>query len=471
MKKTAILGLSALLALGFTSCDNYEEPNPAPQSNVQSAVMQVGDLEFNSATTADPYNLTTLNNDFKDILLATIGTEALPDGYTFKAVGEISNDEFAKYGTFTADVAATEENPSLYNVTVAPDVLDGAIKQFTKNPAEAAYKIRFKLYTVIGSQEAIIGGPTYTFGPVDIKVVPMSPFAVENTYYLYVTNGGTTQKYQFTHSDVNPYDDPKFVYKLDVVPGMKWKVVAASANSTGAPFYGVEAGNEDSLSGTLYASDDAEAGVEGELSISGPYLLTINMETKTYEFTLAIEQLYTPGGSNGWNQSNSQILTTTDYINYSGFAHLDGEFKFDSTLDWSGLNYGTGAADGQLGIGGGNLKAPENGLYYLTANITTLTYTMAYTKTWGIIGDATPNGWDSDTDLTPSADFLVWTGTVTLKDGEFKFRANDDWTISLGDNTEDLRYNGGNMKSPGAGTYDVTLDFSHVPYMAKLVKK
>ncbi len=471
MKKTAILGLTALLALGFTSCDNYEEPNPAPQTNVQSAVMQVGDLAFTSATTADPYNLTTLNNEFKNILLATVGTEALPEGYSFKAVGEITNNDFANVGTFDANIASTEENPSLYDITVAPDVLDGAIKTVTKNPAQAAYKIRFKLYTVLGGQEAIIGGPEYTFGPVELTVVPMTPFTIEDTYYLYVTVNGTTEKYKFNHSDVNPYDDPKFAYKIDVTPGMKWKVVAGSANATGAPFYGVEDGNEDSTAGTLYASDATPAGVEGQLNLSGPYLLTLDMQNKTFEFTLAIEQLYTPGGSNGWNQSASQILTTTDYIHYSGYAHLDGEFKFDSTLNWSGLNYGTGDGDGKLGLGGGNLKAPQNGLYYLTADISALTYTIDYTGTWGLIGDATPGGWDTDTNLTPSADFLVWTGTVTLKEGEVKFRANDDWAINLGGNPENLTGGGDNIKLPEAGTYDVTLDFSRVPYSAKFVKK
>lgn len=41
----------------------------------------------------------------------------------------------------------------------------------------------------------------------------------------------------------------------------------------------------------------------------------------------------------------------------------------------------------------------------------------------GIIGSATPSGWDSDTDMTYSIENRCWTITTDLTDGEIKFRA------------------------------------------------
>lgn len=473
MKKTAILGLSALLALGFTACDNYEEPNPAPQTNVQTSVLQVEDLLFETALGADAYNLTTLNDNYESILMATISTDALAQGYAFETVGELSTDNFAHAYTFTPTVTPDEENPSVYNIVATPDDIDAAYKNITRDPKQADLQIRYRLYTVYGSQKAIVGGPDKTFGPYEMKIIPVTPFAIEDTYYVYLTNGGKTDKIKFSHSDASPYDVPTFSIKLDLSAGMTWKVVAASNSSNGTPFFGVEPGNEEAATGKLYDSSADAGAAEGQILLSGPYLMTIDMEKMTYNFSLVIDQLYTPGNSNGWSQAASQMLTTADYLNYSGFVHLDGEFKFTSALDWGGINYGSNGTDGELTDdgGAGNLNISPNGLYYCTVNISEMTYSALPCTTIGIIGDATPGGWDSDTDLTPSADFLTWTATVALGEGGFKFRFNDDWALSLGGSTENLTTDGGNIDSPGKGTYQVTLDFSTVPYTAKFVKK
>ncbi|MDE6287241.1 MAG: hypothetical protein K2M00_00475, partial [Muribaculaceae bacterium] len=49
MKKILTYGLTAILAMGFTACDNYEEPNPAPQTNPQAPVMRINALTFGAA--------------------------------------------------------------------------------------------------------------------------------------------------------------------------------------------------------------------------------------------------------------------------------------------------------------------------------------------------------------------------------------------------------------------------------------
>ncbi|MDR3119417.1 MAG: SusE domain-containing protein [Mediterranea sp.] len=74
--------------------------------------------------------------------------------------------------------------------------------------------------------------------------------------------------------------------------------------------------------------------------------------------------------------------------------------------------------------------------------------------TWGIVGDATPGGWDTDTEFEYDAETRLWTKVARLLvDKSFKFRGNNDWGVNLGaiqGHEEDmgggLVANGENMK-------------------------
>jgi hypothetical protein len=156
-----------------------------------------------------------------------------------------------------------------------------------------------------------------------------------------------------------------------------------------------------------------------------------------------------------------------------GFAHLDGEFKFTNAADWNHTNYGF-AEEGKLSTdgGAGNINAGANGLYWCQVNTTELTYSLYLAETLGVIGDATPGAWDNSTALTPSADFLVWTGDVEFKaGGEWKLRANNAWDVNLGGDMNNLSKDGSNIATPGEGVYTVTLDLSKLPYTVSVAKK
>ncbi|MGL5111265.1 MAG: SusF/SusE family outer membrane protein, partial [Flavobacterium sp.] len=120
-----------------------------------------------------------------------------------------------------------------------------------------------------------------------------------------------------------------------------------------------------------------------------------------------------------------------------------------------------------------NLSAAA-GFYYIKADTQKLTYSTTLTK-WGIIGDATPGGWDADTALTYDPLKFVWSGVIVLKgSGELKFRANNGWDINFGSDKADGIANAGgpNIPTPGAGTYKITLDLSHSrAYTYKLEKQ
>lgn len=478
MKKYSIFGLLAVMSLGFAACDNYEEPNPAPQTNPQTSVLQTSDVTVASKVVAQAYNLKALNDENSTLLVSDITVPNMPEGYTFKAVAQVSADGFAS--SYECPMVVEQVDSSdVYNVSVAPDELQGVyFENISHNPAEAKVAVRYALYTVSGKQEARVGGPDTFYGPFELSIVPFpASKVIEDAYYLVGTasDGTVAKAVKFQHSDVNPYDDPVFSAKFDVTPDWQWQIIPQSTFAAGTldgnTVYGVVTGLENELEGDLLAV--ADGGVPGVLTESYPYLLTINMDQLTYSFSLAIEQLYTPGNSNGWSQTASQILTTTDYVTYTGYAYLNGEYKFSTAPNWDGTNFGSTGVEGELTNdgGAGNLNAAAAGLYWLSVNISNLTYSAVLCNTYGMIGDATPNGWDASTALTPSADFLTWTATVTLKDGEFKFRANDAWDVNLGGAMNNLVPNGDNIKSPGAGTYEVTLDFTQVPYTCKLVKK
>lgn len=75
-------------------------------------------------------------------------------------------------------------------------------------------------------------------------------------------------------------------------------------------------------------------------------------------------------------------------------------------------------------------------------------------ETIGIIGSATPGGWDTDTDMAYNIVDNSWNLTVDLTDGEIKFRANDGWDINWGGSIAEPTFNAGNI-TVSAGNYTI----------------
>jgi hypothetical protein len=108
-------------------------------------------------------------------------------------------------------------------------------------------------------------------------------------------------------------------------------------------------------------------------------------------------------------------------------------------------------------------------MFRISANTTANTFSVLQT-TWGVIGSLT--GWS--TDLPMTLNNSVWETSVTVGGKEeFKFRANSDWGVNLGDNNADqsLEYDGSNLVLPSAGTYLLKLDLSNPGFYTYSVKK
>ncbi|GGF65892.1 SusE domain-containing protein [Wenyingzhuangia marina] len=186
-------------------------------------------------------------------------------------------------------------------------------------------------------------------------------------------------------------------------------------------------------------------------------------------YTAQLPSLAVPGNHQGWAPASAPLLSASAFgeTDYEGYVWLNGEFKFiapdaQGNYAWGNIDYGDdGTFSGVLIADDESNINASPGYYFVEVDTEALTY--AITKyDWGLIGSATPDGWDADQDMTYDAVNDVWTITLDLISGEIKFRANDAWDWNYGDAGTDgiLDLNDGtNIPIAEAGNYTIVLDF------------
>lgn len=474
MKKLNIFLISAL-ALGFAACDDTSDLG-VMQVNPQEEIMSADGMTVTMVAPATGDAIKMADYAGKMIPVVTYTTDnTFPQGaYVGFNLEVATNDKYSDAIT----IPMQKIDDKTYGVE--GDEWDSAFRHLLgKAPYTKDNYIRVSAFAIIDHQISRIGTDNTWFGTKKIAVTPVDlNIQVEEAYYLVGTicDWKLENAVKFEHSDANQYDDPVFTLAVDIpsdANGFWWKIVPQSAYEAQDwdSLYGTEINGDTATEGVLY-----EGGEAGCLNVAGQYLFTINMLDCTYTVTQAIPMLYTPGNGNGWG-FESGWLNTWDFTNYFGFTHLNGGFKITDRPAWGGIEWGAGSEDGKLAVGGGDIKGPENGLYWMNVNIAAETYSWTKIDTIGIIGGFEGNDWTSDeVELTPSADFLTWTGTVTFTKAntEWKFRTNGGWGHpNLGNSFDELNDDGANLGVPadGVGTYDVTLHLATVPYTVTFVKK
>lgn len=495
MKKLSIFLLGALAVMA-TSCEDGPSEVPV-QSNPQGPILEVDGVSAVENPEAAVVDLKSLADAGKNIPVANFQVAQMPEGYKLKVVAQLSKSEnFAA----SAEVPVTLTDNTAW---VTPDDLQNAyVSTVSKSPAAKDVYVRFAPYAQNiknANEELRIGGIDHFIGPFKMNVTPYpSDLVIENNYYLVgtVCNWSVPDALKFEHSDASPYDDPIFTLVVDITEdqanaGWWWKILPESTYKTGgwvdAPYssYGPEENGSEDLSGMLFASGlnedgsykDSNAGMVTEY---GTFLITIDMIEGTYNIQLAVPELYVQGDAAGWNWDSPLVtsLVTEDYTNYYGVAKCStAGYKFTSDKSWSATfnlgmgEQGTPAAGwsiaGTLANGSpDNIFPAETGLYWHHVNLPGLTFESMYVSTLGLIGDATPGGWDASTPLTPSDDCMVWEGDVEFgATGSFKIRANDAWDFNLGGDMDNLYWNNAdNIPTPGAGKKHVVLDLSSHPF-------
>ena len=122
----------------------------------------------------------------------------------------------------------------------------------------------------------------------------------------------------------------------------------------------------------------------------------------------------------------------------------------------------------EFGVNGGwgGLRTTKNLVNQFAVNIDDLNLALGVQSDWGLVGDATENGWDGpDMEMfeTGTDQYAIY---ADLTGGEMKFRFNEDWGNNYGDNGADgsLESGGANIAIPGPGTYYITLDLGALTY-------
>jgi len=86
---------------------------------------------------------------------------------------------------------------------------------------------------------------------------------------------------------------------------------------------------------------------------------------------------------------------------------------------------------------------------------------------WGIIGSATPTGWDSDTNMDYSLATKTYSITMNMIPGAYKFRLDNGWGTNYGSSSATggaLVLNGSDIPITVAGSYKITADFNAKTY-------
>jgi len=199
------------------------------------------------------------------------------------------------------------------------------------------------------------------------------------------------------------------------------------------------------------------------------YSAVIKQTITPYYVPIIYPVLNVPGSYQGWNPADSTTaIFAPDGLNpdkYEGYIMFTDNTEFKYAKGSWDLNWGDDNADGTLDPGGANIICATGGYYKLNVDLVALTHSFMKTD-WGLIGSATPGGWDNDTDMTYDEATRTWKVTLDLVAGDIKFRANDSWDLNYGDNAGNgtLQKDGANIPVAEAGNYTITLDLSKAIY-------
>ena len=196
-------------------------------------------------------------------------------------------------------------------------------------------------------------------------------------------------------------------------------------------------------------------------------------------------------GYANWSPDNSPNLYSPKNNDvYRGFIYFkpssnpdDLQYKFTINQKWDGDKGDDGTfSDKLIQEGETNCKVAIGGAYYIKVDWSANTYN-AILANFGIIGDATPTGWSSDTEFiyNPATKTFVINSIALSDSGVFKFRANGKWDMKFQPASADQKIVSGKevqtyLSSEGtvngdpsykvaeAGNYKVELDLHNSGY-------
>lgn len=450
MKKTLLYSLAVMASLALASCAGDYDDWGSPQANEQEASAAKG-VTFTNGSEAEA----SAADEDGIINLVTINvTDPNTSSYALKKV-KINGD------TIPGKLVGN-------SVQVSASELEELVCSQNKSRASVARDLKVEtilsLNLTSGEALAPMGETTGKFTPAP------TPAIDEQGYYMLGQVNGN--EWDATSPVwMNKISDGVYQLKVTTTADQNWfkfyagsKFVSNDWTSINAGALGCkENGSEDAFGFIIYNGDSW-----GELQTpvipgAGTWIVTLDMNNLTYTVQKPI--LYMAGDANGWKHSD--VLNSEDGVHYTGYMYLNQNgFKFCTQKNWNGTNYG-GAFFGESEDN--IMMTQEAGFYQVDVDLSAKTYTLS-PFTIGIIGDATPTGWDSDTDMTYNPEERCWElKNVTLSDGEMKFRHKNDWSLSWGGELDNLTTQNGPNIAVAAGTYDIKLEVNWAEGTAKCV--
>ena len=450
MKKTLLYSLAVMASLALASCAGDYDDWGSPQANEQEASAAKGvtftngsEAEASAADADGIINLVTINV-----------TDPNTSSYALKKV-KINGD------TIPGKLVGN-------SVQVSASELEELVCSQNKSRASVARDLKVEtilsLNLTSGEALAPMGETTGKFTPAP------TPAIDEQGYYMLGQVNGN--EWDATSPVwMNKISDGVYQLKVTTTADKNWfkfyagsKFVSNDWTSINAGALGCkENGSEDAFGFIIYNGDSW-----GELQTpvipgAGTWIVTLDMNNLTYTVQKPI--LYMAGDANGWKHSD--VLNSEDGVHYTGYMYLNQNgFKFCTQKNWDGTNYG-GAFFGESEDN--IMMTQEAGFYQVDVDLSAKTYTLT-PFTIGIIGNATPKGWDGDTNMTYNPEERCWElKNVTLSDGEMKFRHKNDWSLSWGGELDNLTTQNGPNIAVAAGTYDIKLEVNWAEGTAKCV--
>ena len=448
MKKTLLYSLAAMASLALASCAGDYDDWANPQANEQEASAAKYGVTFANGSEAEG----NMADEDGIINLVTVNsTDANVSGFTLK---DLKVNGVAVNGTMIGD-----------SVQVSASELEKLVCEQNKSRASVArdLKVETQVSINLASGDAVSitnkGETTGKFTPT------ATPQLDEKGYYMLGQVNGNEWDAK-SPVWMNKISDGVYQLKVTTTADKNWFKFYAGSNFVSNDWDSInkgalgckENGSEDAFGYILYDGDSW-----GELQTpvipgAGTWIVTLDMNNLTYSVGKPV--LYMAGEANGW--AANDYLAGEDGVHFTGFMYLNQNgFKFCTQPEWKGTNYG---ADFNTAGDAADIKMTEDAGYYkVDVDLESKSYVLTPITTIGIIGSASPNGWDSDVDMTyvpyntETKELGYWEAKdITLASGEIKFRANDDWAINWGGDTNALTQGGDNI-SVEAGTYDIKL--------------
>lgn len=299
--------------------------------------------------------------------------------------------------------------------------------------------------------------------------------------YVLTPANADAQAERFTWNSANYGGDVEVTYTVEIdSKGNSFKTPQELATVKSANQVSVSVaklnGAALTLKATPFAAGDFEVRVKSAVATNIMYSNIVGIVVTPY--TTETPKLWIPGGYQNasgygadWTPSSAPMLMAEGYgkTAFDGYVYFAAASEFLLTPASNFDNkYTKGTTAGTLIYNGSdNLKIDAAGYYRIKADTDPAKLTYSATKvTWGIIGNATPGGWDADTPMTYDPATKKWTVIAVLTaqaapDNGLKFRANGNWDLNYGDTgANGTLEEGGTNIGTSAGTYLITLDLS-----------